>query len=333
MQKVIIYTNPLLGGWSPLDLDTGLGGSEEAVIHLAAALHAEGFEVVVYHTQTEEKDLSFNGVDYKERTLFESSEDDILICFKDKYLWSTNPKAKKKIHWTTEVEKPWSILSVDHVVHISEYHRRRNLWIPSNKAEVSYLGVDKSSLQRNQCEKFPGLMLYCSSPDRGLETLLLDWPKIYNANPGLELWITYGFDIIDQISKYSPKTKQFKEHMLSLMNHVGIKFLGKLSKDRMEEAYWKATYWIHPVNKADSELFCLNAIKSRYCKAVPVVNKIGALKETVGNHIPYSDIIKGAALPWWSSSDDFDFGEQKVLPRSWKTVVQEDWIPLFEGCS
>jgi glycogen synthase len=89
----------------------------------------------------------------------------------------------------------------------------------------------------------------------------------------------------------------------------------------MEKLYWKSKYWILPLNNAESELFCLNAIKAQYCGCIPIVNKIGALTETVSNYIEYNDFVKGKLEIIKSNN---------IIPLfSWKEVVDKFWDKIL----
>ena len=320
-QQIKIFTNPFPGGWTPQDIDTFLGGSEEAVVYLAQTLVEKGAVVTVYHDKNSNCYL-FRGVNYKNREEAECNADDIFITFKDKTPWLNRADAKIKIHWSCETEKIWDYKAVDAVVHLSEFHKSRHPWIFASHSNVIPLGIDTDSLTRNKTAKEPGSILYCSSPDRGLQHLIQDWSTIKKHYPNLVLKVAYGFSHIDKFSQ-NHTVNQFKEDTLKALDQPGIDYLGTLDKDEIEKEYWKAQFWCLPLIHPESELFCLNAVKSRFCGCTPVVNRIGALTNTVGVHFKYSDFISGCAGLIETKKEPVSF-------LTWSSVVDDYWDPLFD---
>lgn len=317
-----IFTNEINGGWSPEDLETSLGGSEEAIVQFASELSKKE-EVIVYHTQKEPGDISYNGVTYKDRNDAKCYDTDIFITYKDSKPWINGAKCKKMIHWTTEVERPWDVSTIDSYVNISNFHKTRNNWVTPSKNLAIPLGVDTLSLDKNKIEQDKDSILYCSSPDRGLVVLLNNWQSIKSKFPNLKLRIAYGFEYIVERSNNNPNALKFRDNIMKMMEQPDIEYLGALSKDDIEKEYWKNQYWILPLQNPDSELFCLNAVKSRYCGATSIVNKIGALKNTVGDYIPYADFVSG--------NMDIINSDALYDASGWEHIVEQYWSNILYG--
>lgn len=313
-----IITNHVFGGWNPTELPKMLGGSEECVVLLSEALKRSGYSVFVYHTTKGPEYTLMNGVEYYNRDRTEIYNTDTVITFKDPTPFIEGAKCKTRIHWSCEVEKYWDTSKVDHYVSISEFHKSRNSFSGSDL--VIPMGIDTDHLNRNKTKESSNTVLYSSSPDRGLLTLLNDWNKIRKNYHNLELVITYGFDIFDKIVEGTGEN--YQKMLMNLMEQDGVTFLGEISQARMAQKYWTAKYWILPLGNPDSELFCLNALKSRYCGATPIVNHIGALRNTVGNHIKYSDFIAG--------NPEVTENKNYVPVLNWDDIVNEFWKPLLD---
>jgi len=325
-QKIKFFTNEVYPAWEPTDIDNFLGGSEELIVLLAQALVANNYDVEVYHSARIQSQKEYNGVQYLPREQAQCNEDDIFITFKDNQPWINGAKSKLNIHLTADIESGWGVdkngqLHIDNLdafVNISNYQRRKNFFVPYEKEYAFPLGVDIDSLEKNKQEQIDGTLLYCSSPDRGLLQLLNDWPTIKQKHPNLKLKVAYGWR---HFNFQNLQLRNFRNHIQKLMDqHADIEYLGMLSKDEIEREYWKAQYWILPLNNPDSELFCLNAVKSKYCGCTPVVNKLGALSETVGDYIPYLNFIKG----------NMSIVQEKGAfskAISWDEVVKKYWIP------
>lgn len=324
-QVVKIFTNHVEGGWSPFDLEDMLGGSEECVVLLSEAFARKKYEVIVYHTKYgHEKGLiARNGVNYQDRIDATCYSDDIFITFKDHNPWIQGAKAKKNIHWSSDVEKPWDTTKVDYFVNLTEYHQNRNLFVDADRSIIVPHGIDIHSFKKIKTipNRNPNSMLYCSSPDRGLEQLLFDWPKIIEHFPNMELRITYGFDLYDRITQ--SRGRSFQDFISNRITEFdSIKMLGTLSKSDMLIEYLRSEFWVLPLNNPDSELFCLNALKARHCCMDIITNKIGALKNTVGSYIAYQDFLIGKMNVKVENAD--------VDIMNWDEVVEKYWAPLFE---
>ena len=288
--RVCIVTENFIQPWSPNDIETFLGGSQECVVLLAEALSKRGHSVqVMTHGPTPVGSEERKGIPYTQFS--EPIQADVAILFKVNPL--TRKPPCKVIFWSSDVqEKIPGIVSCNAVVCLTMYHLQRNGW---KSGYVIPHGIDFESLDRRRKEKIPNTVLYCSSPDRGLEDLLQNWHLVRKHFPKLTLTITYGFRITRQISSELGRNiaDHYEENVRQECKRVGIRYLGDVSRQKLEELYWESEYWILPLNNADSELFCFNAVKSAYTRCIPIVNKIGALTETVRDYIPFTQFIQG----------------------------------------
>ncbi len=278
-----------MGGFSAESLNNRAGGSEEKLIELAREL-AKDNKVIIYHNGNHGV---FDNVEYTDHMSFKPYEPfDIFISFKNREILRQTINAPKIFHWTTEIEswKPWELDQVDRVITISNYHTHR-MQPQDPKINKIYLWADFDQLDSNKVEKEPNSMLYSSSFDRGLEQILSRWGLLKEKLGLSKLYITYGWDFVDQIIKGNPSMLTWKNHMIELMKQEGIEFIGKVSADEMAKYYWKAQYWCLPLNNPDSELFCINAVKAQYCGAIPVVRRIGALQETVNQFVDFDELM------------------------------------------
>lgn len=280
MKKSIrIVVNVLYEGWSFKDLETGIGGSEEKLIEWAREL-AKDYDITIYHNGVHG---NFDGVKYRDYTDFNAWEySDIFISFKTRQILYQSINAKKKFHWTTEIED-WidnPIQDVDKVFVISDFHKDQ-MKPQTLPLERQYLWADFKRLDKNKVKKEKGTMLFCTSYDRGLEDLLRVWGTVMKKLNLKKLYITYGWDFLDRVAKGNPQRELWKKGMLELLKQKGIKMLGRLSNNQMCKMYWKSEYWCLPCNNPNSELFCINAVKASYANCIPVVRRIGGLQETI----------------------------------------------------
>lgn len=322
-----LWCNFVAGGWSPLDLESGLGGSEECIVLWSAALAARGHRVTVYHNPPRALDgVEHRGVSYRPHFRFDpDAPRDALVTWKSPHPWALGAKAPRRIHWSSDVERPWPARvqkTLDAFVCLTPYHRSTMPWLPEALAQVVPHGIDLGQLDQFRHVKIPGRALYASSPDRGLLTLLRDWPRIRLEHPGLSLEIVYGWQRFIACQAGHLEARVFRAAMERLMGQEGITWRGQVSRAEMAAAYWQAEYWLHPLNRAESELFCLNALKARHCGALAVVNRIGALWDTVTRWIDYPRFVRG----------DGAIEEAEPCPTlGWDEVVARYWEPLLQG--
>jgi glycosyltransferase involved in cell wall biosynthesis len=325
--QIDLYTNTVAGGWLPTD--EFLGGSEESLVLWAEALTRKGHEVTIY-LNTPDNLVGFHeGVCYRRKEEFDFSEyRECLITFKDPKPWLMGSRAKIRLHWSGEVEPgihSW-VRGLTSLICISDYHLSRLEGLPEGIGKAFPLGVDLIHLDKQKVDKVDNTMLYCSSPDRGLEQLLRDWPKIRENHPDLELRVAYGWKNFDACTQGDPQAQRFKSHLLQGMQREGIVNLGELSRDQIAQEYWRAEYWVLPLQNPDSELFCLNAIKARHCGAMPVVNRIGALKNTVGKWHKYNLFINSGEP---ITTNRLSFNETYPV-QSWDQVIEQYWELLIQ---
>jgi len=320
-----IFTNIIMGGLSADSLETKAGGSEEKLIELAQEL-AKDQEVIIYHNGKHGK---FRGVEYLEHMAFKPYEPcDIFISFKNREIIKQSINARKIIYWTTDIEewKQWELDQVDRIVTISDFHT--HMMKPRDKKiEKIYLWADLDRLDKNKVEKEKGSMLYCSSFDRGLEQLLSVWGTVMEKLKLKKLYITYGWDFFNEIIKRDPQTLNWKNHMNKLMEQKGIELVGQLTNDEMCKYYWKSQYWCLPLNNPNSELFCLNAIKSQYAGCIPVVRRIGALQETVNSFLDFDQLLgeKVGQSTFKDLKENHKFAKKfnmKDQIQKWKDLIQ-----------
>jgi hypothetical protein len=112
--------------------------------------------------------------------------------------------------------------------------------------------------------------------------------------------------------------------MADLADQPGIVLHGALPQQDLVRLYWRARYWLLPLGIPAAELFCLNALKARHCGATAVVNRVGALQDTVAEWIPYVAFVSGDARILAA-----DAPSVPVLP--WNEVVRRYWLPLLLG--
>lgn len=287
--KISIYTNEIWGGWKPQDYDAFLGGSEEIIVELSEQFKRRGHDVVVYY---QGENTEYRGVDYKNYNEFKPWEyNNVFISWKNMQVWEQSIYAGKSIHYTAEINYIDDLLAIniDHVMCISDYHKRRMIETNphlEDKIMTMYLGVPDCEVIFNVTKA--NRVLYSQAPERGLAKAV----DLFNKYPKVKykLDVTYGWDSYEKYNLHNPQAMLWRDSMCVAMdNDKRITQHGAVKQAVMNELYSKCKYWIHPLNNPDSELFCRNAVKAQLAGCVPVVNKVGALENTVNQYIEYKD--------------------------------------------
>lgn len=325
--SIDLWCNYVAGGWSPHDIDLGLGGSEECIVLWAEALAQRGHRVRVFHNPARPGEATARReVSYFSHIHFDpQGARDVLVSWKSPHPWSTGARAGRRIHWSSDVERPWPARMVERIdafVTLTPYHRGALPWLPAEKARIVPHGIDLAQLERCRAERIPGRAIYASSPDRGLVTLLRDWPRLRFRHPELTLDVFYGWRQFRACHAGDPRAERFRADVERLLGQEGIRHRGQVSREEMAQAYWQAEYWLHPLDRAESELFCLNALKAAHGGALAVCNRIGALGDTVTRWVDYEEFRRGGRTVHSAAP-------HPIL--DWHTVVERYWEPLFQG--
>lgn len=247
--RVNFLVNPVFNGWEPTD--DRLGGTERAVVEWAEELTSRDHEVAVFRNGNfDDLIVEHNGVSYIQREDY-NGRGDACINIKSHDIAPKEPT----IFYTNDVDAYKQDLSAyGAVIHISNWAKDN---IPVNNPNVFVVPHGYDETQVKPGVKIPKTCLYASSPDRGLDTLLEAWPKIYAAHPDASLVVTYGANV----------------------SGPGISALGDVDEDMMAELYKSSQLWLHPCS--GGELFCITGIKAQAAGCWPVYFPVMALQETV----------------------------------------------------
>lgn len=287
--EITIVAGPGFEEWSPDSLETGLGGSEEAIVHMSNELTALGWRVTVY-ANPGTKAGDFNGVDY--RMWFEFNPHDefnVLVLWRGIGFADVKPKSKYTMLWLHDVPNnpdftKERIDSLDSIMVLSEFHK--SLLMMNDNGEFKPVPEEKLWVSSNgivplkpEGKRIKNKLIYASSPDRGLVHLLNNWSKIKSEVPDATLDIYYGFDVFDAIHKNNPERQSWKDKMMKLMDQDGIEYHGRIGHEELHKKYAQSDIW--PYCTDFEEISCISGMKSQSLGAIPVVTDYAALSETI----------------------------------------------------
>lgn len=121
----------------------------------------------------------------------------------------------------------------------------------------------------------PYRSVYLSSPDRGLERVLVFWPLIRKHIPEATLHIYYGWENYDRLGG----DRRFKEWIQQWAKQDGIEWHGRIGQRDLAVELAKAGSLFYPGPHAFEETFCISALEAQAAGCVPVTRDNGALPE------------------------------------------------------
>lgn len=265
-----------------------LGGSETALISMAAAFRARGHRVRVF-CQCDAPG-EYDGVLYFDRSTFEAQAEkvptDVLIASRWAEPLMCPSTAGIRVLWLHDIAPPrdefvGKLYQTDMLFGLSDYHiddycrqmpeLRKMFWRTEN-------GVDKGLIEGNVCEKVPGKLIYTSRPERGLRYLLQMMPAIVKAHPNARLHVaTYSLQNMQMGSDVAAIHAQCDEMIDRLGDRVVR--LGSLTKASLYRHISSAELMLYPTDFP--EISCITAMEAQACGTPIITSDAFALKETV----------------------------------------------------
>lgn len=292
--EIAILCGPGFEEWSPKSIQTGLGGSEEAVVYLSRELAKIGWKVTVYANPGKEEG-DHDGVEYKMwHDLNPRDEFNTLILWRDIGFLDVAPKAKYVFLWLHDVPNNPDFTEdrvdqVDKIAVLSEYHKsllrlaKNGLFAPMPEEKIFLTSNGIPEYPEAEWSGNPHRLIYMSSPDRGLVYLLTNWKRIRAEVPDAELHVYYGFQIFDVIHRDNPAKKDWKAKVMLMMKQDGITYHDRIGHDALSYEIGQSGIWAYPTDF--TEISCISAMKCQALGAIPVVTDFAALQETVKNGI------------------------------------------------
>lgn len=282
--RIVMFCGPSPEAWSPLSVNTGIGGSEEAVINMSKELVKLGWIVDVYTNCN--APANYDGVQYHNDYEYDITEKcDIFIAWRMADYVKFAPEGSRVFLWLHDIQRaefynPSILERIEKIFALSKYHRTNLPDIPDDKFFITTNGIDVSQFSENGFKKIPYKCIYASSPDRGLDIVLECWPKIKGKYPSATLDIFYGFTkTYDELHKEDYNMVKYKEKIMEMIKQPGIVYHGRVGHKELADAFMQSSFWIYPTSF--TEIFCITAIKSQASGTYPITTDLAALDETV----------------------------------------------------
>lgn len=282
--RIALWSNPVAGGWDPREEDTW-GGGEEAIVCLAEALTRRGHQLqVFYGTPPTTGSFEHQGVEYTAYAHLPSSGFDVVIHRKTPQD-AGRQIAKAKVLWTDQVI-PFDATPFQSIIVASRFlERSLAAFVPQSAPRLVRIpdGYDPDLLKAQPGDEFgPQTILFCSSPDRGLEHIVDAWPHIASTYPHAQLLLSYGWDLFLRCGGDPAFVQRMETTIKEWPNGIRERVaMGRLTRAAMHKWFRQAGVWAYYCT--GGEYFCQVAIKAQMADppCIPVVKKWGALHETV----------------------------------------------------
>jgi len=275
-KSVVYFTGQSVEQWTPDSLETGIGGSETAVINLSREWVKLGYTVTVFSGIETEK--VFGGVNYFPWKQFKGDDTyNILILWRGgcSTLLDIPLKAKKILYDLHDLSNV-SLFTESRMNRVnfffvkSAFHRS-HFKFPEDKVKIIPNG---GTLEYLPIQKKPYKLIWTSSYDRGLYHILKHgFPLIKQEIPEAELHVYYGWDSFDKFPQNESK-RVFKETMNKLFTQPGVIHHGRVGQSVLHRAMAESQihYYVGDFNEID----CISVRESASLGTIPFVSKIAA---------------------------------------------------------
>lgn len=308
-KDIVIYCGATTHEWSAETFKTkGIGGSEEAVVHLAKQYKDHGWNVTVYNNCGHQA-IVVDGVTYKPF-----------------WMWNMRDKQDVVILWRWvrpldhEINAGKIFVDLHDVVPAGEFtearlervtkvcvksnaHRALFPNIPDSKIAIIPNGLDIATIKNCGEKKNPFLIINTSSPDRSLNVLPEIFKRIKAKEPRARMQWAYGWEIFDNAHGGDQKKMEWAEKVRAEMAAAGIENLGRLPQHEVAKLYKRAGVFLYP--SAFYEIDCISLKKAQAGGATPITTDFAAIGENnrTGVKIPC-----GVTTQDWNKPYQFYFG-------------------------
>lgn len=308
---LVLHTGEAYETWSAESLERGIGGSETAAVRLGEELARLGYRVVTFGRCEERVQ---GGVEYLDHGRFASfaatHHADAFVVSRYAPLLDAPLRAARRYLWVHDVcaidaadaqgdRVRRHYPRLDRVVCLSEWHREAfaaHHGVSPERIVVARNGVDPERFAR-PVERRRHRLIYSSSPDRGLDTLLAIFPRLRAELPDAELHVFYGFDNWDRALSWRnrPEERAWRRAIETALDQPGVVYHGRVGQARLAEELLRSDLWLYPTRF--TETYCITALEAQMAGVACVCSDLGALRSTVGE--------RGVLLPGDAYTEEY----------------------------
>ena len=279
--RAVIYCPHARQNWGPKSLETGVGGSEEAVILMSRHLVAQGFYVEVYgHPPREDFGCDDHGVVWLPQYAWMDEAVDVFIAWRSPKVVRLAPSARLHVVWCHDViDTDWFeddlVEKVDVVFCLSQFHAKPLAKLPkwADKVVITKNGMDPAYFVDGVPRRMNSFAYY-SSMDRGVDLVLQVWPRILAEIPDAKLDIFYGFTpVYLDMMQGKPYLKNLKDLIDRLVeeNKDTVTWRGMVGQKELAESMASTEFWLYPTSWPETS--CITAMKCQAMGCIPITSR------------------------------------------------------------
>lgn len=336
---VFIYSSFTLENWDyNTPFTTGIGGSETSHVYMVRELARLGFDITSY-APVKEQTVGPEGVNWIPYTELNLSIPAVVINYRSPDLFrGVKPDGAKWWFIAQDVDYPWeegALGNVDRYVCLCRAHAEYTLHkYPQlrGKVYVSSNGIDPERVGKlADTVRDPNLLVYTSSPDRGLMLLLENWFRLKERCPDICLNIYYGFNNMNKVIELMGGNDwrvSYKAKLESLLNQPGVTYKGRVPQQELYQVYRTANVWPYPADWF-KETSCITSMEVQACGVVPVVVKTWAVGENVFAGDSVMGSTKNSALVRSLFLDRIVDNVRNTVPYAVRKAFSDDALETF----
>lgn len=338
-RDLVFYCGNTMQEWNPETFKKeGVGGSEEAVIHMSQELAKLGWNVTVY-----------NNCGHKEIKSYSGSEDGVSngrndrVCVTYKPFWEFNYRDKQDVvilwRWAKPLDAeinaskifldlhdvipegeltPKRLEKVTKIFVKSQFHR--SLFPNTSDKHFAVVPNGLEIYPDSKIKKDPYLIINTSSPDRSMDVLPKLFKEVKKRVPQARLIWCYGWDGFINTYQNDAKKMAWMEQTKKEIKEAGIEDLGRITQEEVGKLYQKASIFAYPTEFA--EIDCISVKKAQVANAWPVTTDFGALNESVQFGVK---VHSNKTKDNWNKPYQFHFGlEDETAQQQWVDAVVDE---------
>ena len=280
--------------WDETSIISGIGGSETAAILLAREMAKIGYQVKMFaDPHSRHMDSSGDDVEYipwQEYDKFSKSTFiDFLVCSRTVDPLRCLLHAYKKYVWVHDIwlsndaSYDCCVGQVDAFLCLSDWHKEffsNHHKVPLEKILVTTNGIDQSRFNV-EVERNPSQLIFSSSPDRGLDTLLTCSEFIQKYVPNLKIKVAYGFENWEKSVLWKKDANEiaWMNSVKKQLNLPWVDYLGRVGQKDLAVHQKQSSGWFYPTRFHETN--CITAIESGFSGNPILASHLAGLTTTV----------------------------------------------------
>ena len=297
--SLAIWTGQTAEPWDYESGKTGIGGSEKMVILLAPRLQRRGWNVTVYANMTHKN----RGVDHATGVVWrhwaeydQARARDVLVVWRaPQALTALQGPVKKRVFWGHDVLRPElftpEVQAVTDLYQVQSRFHAEPLLGHVDESKIWYARNGIVPYDRYPPEKDPKVVVYSSSPDRGLLTAAQIVQRARLSDPDIRLVCCYGLTPLYRKVKAENQhghipdvgrdvnADMYETWLHEALDEVGAVVLNRVGFNEVAAMFAKGGVWLYPTRFP--EISCMSAMEAMAGGCVPVCTNTGALAETL----------------------------------------------------